>query len=64
MLTDLSLLLLLILLNGLFALSEIAIVSSKRARLLQMADEGKVGAERALDFDVGEFAGHPGLVLR
>jgi putative hemolysin len=48
MFTDLSLLLLLILLNGLFALSEIAIVSSKRARLLQMADEGKAGAQCAL----------------
>jgi putative hemolysin len=48
MLTALSLLLLLILVNGLFALSEIAIISSKRARLLQLADEGKAGAEHAL----------------
>jgi putative hemolysin len=40
MLTDISLLLFLILLNGIFAMSEIAIVGSKRARLLQMAETG------------------------
>ena len=48
MLTDLILLLVLILLNGVFAMSEIAIVSSKRARLLQMADAGGSGARHAL----------------
>lgn len=48
MLTDLFLLLVLILLNGVFAMSEIAIVSSKRARLLQMADAGGSGARHAL----------------
>lgn len=37
MLTDLLIVLALVLLNGVFAMSEIAIVSSKRARLLQMA---------------------------
>jgi putative hemolysin len=47
MTTDLLLLLALILLNGVFAMSEIAIVSSKRARLLQMA-ETSAGARRAL----------------
>lgn len=48
MLTDISLLLFLILLNGLFAMSEIAIVGSKRARLLQMAETGSAGARHAL----------------
>ena len=38
----------LILLNGLFAMSEIAIVSSRRARLIQMADDGRAGAKHAL----------------
>jgi putative hemolysin len=48
MFTDLLLLLVLILLNGVFAMSEIAIVSSRRARLLQMADAGGTGARHAL----------------
>jgi len=48
MLTDLILVLTLILLNGVFAMSEIAIVSSRRARLLQMADAGGTGARHAL----------------
>jgi len=48
MLTDVMLLLVLILLNGAFAMSEIAIVSSRRARLLQMADAGGSGARHAL----------------
>jgi len=39
---------LLILLNGFFALSEIALVSSKRARLEQMKAEGLRGAKSAL----------------
>lgn len=46
--TDLLLLLVLILLNGVFAMSEIAIVSSRRARLLQMAESGSAGATRAI----------------
>src|SRR5215203_5721622 len=48
MTTDILLLLVLILLNGVFAMSEIAIVSSRRARLLQMAETGNAGARRAL----------------
>src|SRR5215207_5079943 len=48
MLTDISLLLFLILLNGIFAMSEIAIVGSKRARLVQMAETGSAGARHAL----------------
>jgi putative hemolysin len=48
MLIDTLLLLLLIVLNGLFALSEIAIVSARRARLVQMAEAGSGGARHAL----------------
>ena len=48
MLTDVILLLGLILLNGVFAMSEIAIVSSRRTRLVQMADAGGTGARHAL----------------
>lgn len=38
----------LILMNGFFALSEIALVSSKQSRLVQMKTEGKKGAKTAL----------------
>jgi hypothetical protein len=48
MATDLLIVLGLILLNGAFALSEIAIVSSRRARLVQLADGGSAGAQVAL----------------
>jgi putative hemolysin len=48
MLADIALLLFLTLLNGLFALSEIAIVSSRRVRLQQLADQGRRGATVAL----------------
>jgi putative hemolysin len=48
MLGDILLLLILILLNGIFAMSEIAIVSSRRARLVQMAEGGSSGARHAL----------------
>ena len=48
MTTDILLLLVLILVNGVFAMSEIAIVSSRRARLVQMADTGSSGARHAL----------------
>lgn len=47
--SDLILLLVLILLNGLFAMSEIALVSSRQARLQQLVDDGHAGARRALD---------------
>jgi putative hemolysin len=40
---------LLILLNGIFALSEISVVSSKKPRLQQRANEGDVHAKRALE---------------
>jgi putative hemolysin len=48
MLTDLLLLSTLIVLNGLFAMSEIAIVSSRRARLQKLAESGRSGARHAL----------------
>ncbi len=41
--------LLLILLNGLFSMSETAVVSARKARLQQMADEGSRSAGAALD---------------
>lgn len=45
---DIALLLILILLNGLFAMSEIAVVSSRKARLQRLADDGSPGARSAL----------------
>jgi putative hemolysin len=45
---DFLFLVLLILLNGVFALSEMAIVSSRRPRLQAMADRGSRGAKTAL----------------
>ncbi len=49
---------LLILLNGIFAMAEIAIVSGRKARLQQFADEGDAGARAAL-----ELAKSPGDFL-
>jgi putative hemolysin len=48
MVTDILFVLLLILINGAFALSEIAIISSKRTRLVHMAETGNSGARQAL----------------
>src|SRR5215207_1846588 len=48
MLIDVGVLLSLILLNGVFAMSEIAVVSSRRARLRQLAEGGSTGAAQAL----------------
>ena len=45
---DLVILLALIALNGVFALSELAIVSSRRNRLQMRADKGDRGAKVAL----------------
>jgi putative hemolysin len=45
---DVILVLVLILVNGVFAMSEIAIVSSRRARLLELAEKGRKGARHAL----------------
>jgi putative hemolysin len=48
MLVNLAWLTALFVLNGLFAMSEIAVVSSRRARLVELADRGHPGAARAL----------------
>ena len=45
---ELSIVFMLILLNGFFAMSELAIVSARRMRLKQLADEGDRGARLAL----------------
>ena len=45
---DLFLLVVLILLNGLLAMSEIAVVSARKARLQKLADDGSPGASSAL----------------
>ncbi len=45
---DLILLLFLILLNGLFAMSEIAVISARSARLQKLANDGVPGAKSAL----------------
>lgn len=46
--TEILIIVLLLLVNGFFALAELAIVSSRKARLRQLADEGKQGAATAL----------------
>lgn len=48
MLFEIAVVLLLVLLNGFFAMSELAIVSARRARLKPLADRGHRGARRAL----------------
>jgi putative hemolysin len=55
---ELGIAFLLILLNGLFALSELAIVSARKARLKAMADTGRAGASTAL-----RLAEEPGRFL-
>lgn len=48
--TDLAIILLLLLLNGFFAMAELAIVSARKARLRQLVEDKKsVGARRALE---------------
>jgi magnesium and cobalt exporter, CNNM family len=46
---ELLFLLFLTLLNGLFSMSEMAVVSARKARLQHLADEGKRGAKMALE---------------
>ena len=54
---DVVLILVLVALNGLFAMSELAIVSSRKPRLRAMARAGRRGAQAALDLanDPGRF---------
>ena len=55
--TELFVALILILLNGVFALSELSIVSSRKSRLKALQDQGVSGAEVALRLadDPGRF---------
>jgi putative hemolysin len=46
---QLSIVLLLILVNGFFAMAEIALISARPARLKPLADDGSAGAEAALE---------------
>ncbi|MDB5904128.1 MAG: hypothetical protein JWM26_3006 [Betaproteobacteria bacterium] len=46
---ELLVLLLLFFVNGLFSMSEMAVVSSRKARLQQLFDEGRAGAGTALE---------------
>lgn len=55
---DILIILFLTLLNGLLALGEMSIVSSRKTRLQQLADEGVSGARMALD-----LANQPGTFL-
>jgi len=55
---EILIVLLLVLLNGLFAMAELAIVSARRARLKHAASQGNKGAAAALD-----LAEHPGRFL-
>jgi putative hemolysin len=55
---DLVIILGLILINGIFAMSEIAVVSSRRLRLQKLAESGSRGAQTAL-----ELAEHPSRFL-
>jgi putative hemolysin len=48
MLIDIALLLTLILINGALAMSEIAVISARPARLAELADSGRAAAKRAL----------------
>lgn len=54
---ELCVIALLILCNGIFAMSELAIVSAKKVHLKRLADEGRRSARIALDFahDTGRF---------
>lgn len=45
---ELTIVLILIILNGLFAMSEMALVSSKKIRLQQLVDKGSIGAAKAI----------------
>lgn len=58
MLTEILIVLLLTVLNGLLAMSELAIVSARPARLKVMADQGRKGARTALALQE-----HPGRFL-
>jgi putative hemolysin len=45
----LSIVLLLILVNGVYAMAEISLISARKARLLALADAGNPGAQAAIE---------------
>ncbi len=47
--TEILIVLVLVLANGIFAMSEMAVVSSRKGRLQQLANEGDLGAKAALE---------------
>jgi putative hemolysin len=55
---EIAVILVLVVVNGFFAMSELALVSSRRSRLKQLADEGRRGARVAI-----ELAGDPSRML-
>ena len=55
---DVAIIILLVLINGVFAMSELAIVSARKAQLHSLADQGSRGAKAAL-----RLAGDPGKFL-
>jgi putative hemolysin len=55
---EIALIFVLLVANGIFAMSEIAVVSSRRARLQRLAEGGDAGARRAL-----ALAQHPSRFL-
>ena len=62
---ELAIIIVLILINGLLALAELAIVSSRRARLQALVDRDVIGSRRALALasDPGRFCRPSRLVL-
>ena len=50
---DVALLVFLILLNGVFAMSEMALTASRKARLQVMLEAGDAGAQAAMDLQIG-----------
>src|SRR5215216_1282799 len=50
--TEILILVLLVLINGFFSLSEMAVVSARKVRLQQQAEEGSKGAKTALALSV------------
>ncbi|MBO1077121.1 hemolysin family protein [Roseomonas marmotae] len=54
---DLAVVLVLVVVNGIFSLSELAVISARRPRLRALAAEGRSGAQAALDLaeDPGRF---------
>ena len=47
--TEIIIILVLVIINGILAMTEMAMVSSRKARLQQRADNGDTGAQKALD---------------